>query len=91
MFVGAMKEPSPPTANGKDEVKLPAKDESQPWLMKDNSVDKEERKSSEVKVIEERDEMESVYSQSPPPSSLPFPKFSMTRPKANVRIAGTLA
>ncbi|KAK8965283.1 hypothetical protein KSP40_PGU013256 [Platanthera guangdongensis] len=100
MFVGAMKEASPPTTKGKDEVKPVAaamevnvggKVESGSWPMKTKPIEKEESRSSEAKVVEKRDEMESVYSQSPPPSSLPFPKFSMTRPKSNVGVAGSLA
>lgn len=87
MMTGARTEISPPQTNVK-EVPKPAiaameekKYESHPWTMK--TIIPEKR---EMKLIEEEEEkgmMESVYSLSPPPSCLPFPTFSLTRPKAN--------
>lgn len=85
MFAGATKDASSPPAKVRDEVNPKAleKDESQPWPM-----EKVVGRSAEVKVTEEEDEMESVYSLSPPPSSLPFPRFSLTRPKASGEASG---
>ncbi|KAL0904156.1 hypothetical protein M5K25_026230 [Dendrobium thyrsiflorum] len=85
MMTGARKEISPPQTKVK-EVPKPAiaameekKDNSHPWTMKTITPEKRE-----MNLIEEEEEMmESVYSLSPPPSCLPFPTFSLTRPKAS--------
>lgn len=83
---GERKETTPPPTKVKEErvitTKGNEKDDSHPWPMKMTTVEKRE-----IKLAEEEEEiiLESVYSLSPPPSSLPFPTFSLTRPKASSR------
>lgn len=85
---GARKETSPPPTNLKEErkpaiaAKEDEKDEPHPRPMQMTTVEKRE-----IKLGKEDEEiiLESVYSLSPPPSSLPFPTFSLTRPKSSSR------
>lgn len=77
VLAGTRNQISPPPIEAEEE----GKDELQRWPMRAATMEKRE-----MKLIREEEEMmmeSSVFSLSPPPSSLPFPRFSLRGPKAN--------